>query len=178
MLKQINVRLDKGLDELKHLKWIYSDITVKVPINRKTNKTLIIKDFPHRDIIGTMSHDVEYSAYREFMEFEPYEHFWSPPNLNRRARRLFSGITSSKAFGKEYRRLLRTKKIDDLPIGVYPIMLASDATMVASYGGAKAWPQYMWSGALPGSIRRKGGREASDTIAFFPSVSFEFRTRY
>lgn len=104
------------------------------------------------------------------MEFEGYKFMWSP-GLNRRARRLYSGITSSKAFNKIFGHLRRTKKVGDLPIGVYPIMFASDATMVTQFGSAKAWPMYMWSGGLPGTIRRKGGRDATDVVAFFPSVS-------
>ncbi|KDQ13654.1 hypothetical protein BOTBODRAFT_90697, partial [Botryobasidium botryosum FD-172 SS1] len=86
--------------------------------------------------------------------------------------RIFDEVYTSDCALKEYAKIMALPPEPgcDLERGIFPMMLASDATHPTMFGQAKVWPGYMSHGGISKYHRCKRDSRLMEHIAYFPTL--------
>lgn len=158
-----------------------SDVNFTVPSSLPgvKNESYSVKGLYHRKLT-----DIIRGAFQEsladHMHFSPFALFHRPPN-SEKAERVYGELYTSDTFIEEHDKVtLSTTNIpSDAPPDernlekvVAAIMFFSDATHLASFGNAKAWPIYLGLGNLSKYIRARPSSGSLFHAAYVPSVCY------
>lgn len=99
------------------------------------------------------------------------DHSRSPPPMH-----MFSETYNSDAMNQEYAKLRARPRnpVDALSVkyGILPIVLWSDATLLALFGSAKLWPIYLYIANISKYIRGMPTDVVTQHVAYVPEVSY------
>ncbi|KAI0038496.1 hypothetical protein FA95DRAFT_1505601, partial [Auriscalpium vulgare] len=130
-------------------------------------------------------YDVIKSAYAsersKKYHFTPFEQRWIPDdNYPEVSEGVYSEVYSSEAMRDAHRDInsLPREPDDNLERVVMPMMLWSDATHLASFGSASAWPIYLYFGSESKYARAKPTSQACHHVAYLPSLPADFQTQF
>ncbi|KAG2049202.1 hypothetical protein BDR06DRAFT_1012311 [Suillus hirtellus] len=130
--------------------WIETDVTIDIPMKSRDEgpKTYTIPGFHYRplvEVICAAFADVQASAFHLF----PFKRLWKDP-LDDHEERIFDELYSSDAWLEAQDNLHKLPKEPNCSLEhiIAGLMLFSDATHLANFGTAKAWPLYLYFGNL------------------------------
>ncbi|KAG2003606.1 hypothetical protein CC2G_004198 [Coprinopsis cinerea AmutBmut pab1-1] len=163
--------------------WVTSEVTIDVPLRSKlTNRKTIpytIKDFTYRPLLSVIKDRLSDAKQGEHFHYLPYELRWKPGEEKENVR-VHGELYTSPAFLDEFEKLQQSPKEPgcDLPRYVVGLMFGSDATMLAQFGSAKAWPVYMFYGNDSKYRRCKPSTKLGEHIAFLEKLPDDFKDFY
>jgi hypothetical protein len=99
----------------------------------------------------------------------PFKEFWQP-SADNPAERLYSEIFTSDVMIEAHQVVQRDMPNCTLEKVVIPLLLWSDATLLASIGNASLWPVYLFLGNLSKYVRGKPSSFSAHHIAYSPKV--------
>ncbi len=129
----------------------------------------------HRKLTTTIS-DAFNGPLSHLFHFSPFQLYHKSPITNKEER-IFGELYTSDAFLYEHEEVQRHTLLppNDLECKrekiVAALMFSSDATHLAQFGNAKAWPIYLMLGNLSKYIRAQPNSGAMYHLAYLPSVS-------
>lgn len=154
--------------------WIQADVTIKIPTKSKEDdaKPFSVTGFHFRpliEVIRSAFTDIQANAFH----LSPFKRMWKDP-LDNHEERIFDELYTSDSWldaQDEVQKLPREPgcKLERV---VASLMFFSDATHLANFGTAKAWPLYMYFGNLTKYARAAPKSGACHLVGFLPSVSF------
>jgi hypothetical protein len=153
--------------------WVETSVTINIPTKSREegSKPYSIPGFHYRplvEVIRAAFADVQASAFH----LMPFKRVWKDP-LDGHQERIFDELYSSDAWLQAQDELQRLPKDPScsLECVIAGLMLFSDATHLANFGTAKAWPLYLYFGNLTKYARSLPGSGACHLVGFLPSVS-------
>ena len=89
--------------------------------------------------------------------------------------RLYDELYTSDAWNEAHDALQKQKRDDGCKLErvIAGLMFWSDATHLAQFGSASAWPVYLFFGNQSKYVRTRPGSGACHPVAFIPMVSLE-----
>lgn len=154
--------------------WIQADVTIKIPTKSKEDdaKPFSVTGFHFRpliEVIRSAFTDIQANAFH----LSPFKRMWKDP-LDNHEERIFDELYTSDSWlnaQDEVQKLPREPgcKLERV---IASLMFFSDATHLANFGTAKAWPLYMYFGNLTKYARSAPKSGACHLVGFLPSVSF------
>lgn len=152
--------------------WIESDITIEIPTKSKDDppKSFSIPGFHYRPLVAVIRSafaDIQASAFHLF----PFKRLWKDP-LDDHQERVFEELYTSDSWLEAQEDLQRQPRElgCSLERVIAGLMLFSDATHLATFGTAKAWPIYLYFGNLTKYARSAPTSGACHLVGFLPSV--------
>jgi hypothetical protein len=153
--------------------WIQASVTIKIPTKSKEDdaRSFSVPGFHFRpliEVIRSAFTDVQASAFH----LSPFKRLWKDP-LDNHQERVFDELYTSDSWldaQDDLQKLPREPgcKLERVIAG---LMFFSDATHLANFGTAKAWPLYMYFGNLTKYARSAPKSGACHLVGFLPSVS-------
>jgi hypothetical protein len=154
--------------------WVQTGVTINIPTKAKEDgpQSYTIQGFHYRplvEVIRAAFADVQAGAYHLF----PFKRLWKDP-LDGREERIFDELYSSDAWLEAQDDIQRLPKEPGCSLErvIAGLMFFSDATHLANFGTAKAWPLYMYFGNLTKYARSSPKSGACHLVGFLPSVNF------
>ncbi|KAG2745189.1 hypothetical protein P692DRAFT_201868719 [Suillus brevipes Sb2] len=122
---------------------------------------------PLVEVIRTAFADVQAQAFH----LSPFQRLWKDP-LDGRQERVYDELYTSDAWLEAQDALQRLPKEPGCSLErvIAGLMFFSDATHLANFGTAKAWPLYMYFGNLTKYIRSQPQSGACHLVGFLPSL--------
>lgn len=138
---------------------------------------ILIQSIRHRDLTQMMIDVCENDDLAKSFHYHGFRETWTPPYgdpESAQPERLFGEMYTSDAFLEAERELLSSAPEPgcDLPRAVVSYMIWSDATHLAQFGQASAWPIYVFFGNLSKYTRACPSSGAAQYAAFIPKVWF------
>ncbi len=173
-----NQRLDKALSiSALRSQFIESSVDILVPSGERNTepKKFAVPGFLHRKLTSVIREAFENSLAHMY-HFSPFKLFQKSP-ISDEDERIYGEIFTSDAFFTAAEEVQRHAPVppDDPDCKrekvVAALMFSSDATMLADFGTAKAWPIYLMLGNLSKYIRAQPDSGAMHHLAYIPSVS-------
>lgn len=153
--------------------WVESDVTINIPTKSPEEGSIpyTIHGFHYRplvEVIRTAFADVQARSFH----LSPFKRLWKDP-LDGHQERIFDELYTSDAWLGAQDDLQRLPKEPNCSLErvVAGLMLFSDATHLANFGTAKAWPLYLYFGNLTKYVRSSPQSGACHLVGFLPSVS-------
>ncbi|KAG1776447.1 hypothetical protein EV702DRAFT_1279228 [Suillus placidus] len=126
--------------------WIETNITISIPMKSAVegSKAYTVPGFHYRplvEVIRSAFADVQASAFHLF----PFKQLWKDP-LDGHQERIIDKLYTSNAWLKAQDNVQKLPKEPgcSLECVIAGLMLFSDATHLANFGTAKAWPLYLY----------------------------------
>ena len=173
-----NMRLDKAIShsELKS-QFRESSVDILVPSGSQTTepKTFTVPGLLHRNLTATIV-DAFQGPLAHLLHYSPFKLFHRNA-VTKEEERIHGELYTSDAFLAEHEKLQKYGKLppDQLDCKrekvVAALMYSSDATHLADFGNAKAWPIYLMLGNHSKYIRGMPNSGAMHHLAYIPSVS-------
>ncbi|KAG2739001.1 hypothetical protein P692DRAFT_20704705, partial [Suillus brevipes Sb2] len=152
--------------------WLETDITLEIPTRSKEHSSMSfnIPGFHYRllmAVIRSAFADVQASAYHLF----PFQRIWKDP-LDDHEERVFDELYTSDSWLQAQDDLQRQPREPGCSLErvIAGLMFFSDATHLATFGTAKAWPLYLYFGNLTKYARSAPKSGACHLVGFLPSV--------
>ncbi|KIK32237.1 hypothetical protein CY34DRAFT_47013, partial [Suillus luteus UH-Slu-Lm8-n1] len=152
--------------------WLETDITLEIPTRAggDQSKSFSIPGFHFRPLIAVIRSafaDVQASAFHLL----PFKRLWKDP-LDDHEERVFDELYTSDSWLDAQDDLQRHPREPGCSLErvIAGIMLFSDATHLANFGTAKAWPLYLYFGNLTKYARSAPTSGACHLVGFFPSL--------
>jgi hypothetical protein len=152
--------------------WSETDITLEIPTRSKEDSftSFRIPGFHYRPLVAVIRSafvGVQAGAYHLF----PFQCIWKDP-LDDHQERVFDELYTSDSWLQAQDDLQRQPRepgcsLDRIIAG---LMFFSDATHLATFGTAKAWPLYLYFGNLTKYARSAPKSGACHLVGFLPSV--------
>jgi hypothetical protein len=153
--------------------WIETCVTINIPTKSKEDDPQLytIPGFHYRpltEVIRAAFSDIQAKAFHLL----PFQRFWKDP-LDGHQERIFDEFYTSDAWLEAQDSLQKLPKEPGCSLErvIAGLMLFSDATHLANFGTAKAWPLYMYFGNLTKYARSSPLSGACHLVGFLPSVS-------
>jgi len=153
--------------------WIHTSVTIDIPTKSKEDgpQPYTIPGFHYRplvEVIRTAFADVQARAFHLL----PFQRLWKDP-LDGHQERIYDELYTSDAWLEAQDALQRLPKEPGCSLErvIAGLMFFSDATHLANFGTAKAWPLYMYFGNLTKYARSQPQSGACHIVGFLPSVS-------
>jgi hypothetical protein len=153
--------------------WIESDVTISIPTKSKEEglKAFTIPGFHYRrlvEVIRAAFSDIQAGAFH----LMPFKRLWKDP-LDDRQERIYDELYTSDAWLEAQDNLQKLPKEPGCSLErvIAGLMFFSDATHLANFGTAKAWPLYLYFGNLTKYVRSSPQSGACHLVGFLPSVS-------
>lgn len=154
--------------------WKQANVTITVPSKSKEDEGRLfsVSGFHFRplvEVIRSAFKDIQASAFH----LAPFKCLWKDP-LDNHQERIFDELYTSDSWldtQDEVQKLPREPGCT-LERVVAGLMFFSDATHLASFGTAKAWPLYLYFGNLTKYARAAPKSGACHLVGFLPFVSF------
>lgn len=152
--------------------WIETDVPIEIPSKSKDDQPTLfnIAGFHYRPLVAVIRAafaDIQANTFH----ISPFKRLWKDP-LDNHEERVFDELYTSDAWLEAQDDLQRQPKERGCSLErvVAGLMLFSDATHLANFGTAKAWPLYLYFGNLSKYIRAAPGSGACHLVGFLPSV--------
>jgi hypothetical protein len=152
--------------------WVVMDITIDIPTKSKDNpsKLFTIPGFHYRPLVAVIWSafaDIQASAFHLF----PFKRLWKDP-LDGHQERVFDELYTSDSWLEAQDDLQRQSREPgcSLKCIIAGLMFFSDATHLAAFGTAKAWPLYLYFGNLTKYTCSAPKSGACHLVGFLPSV--------
>jgi hypothetical protein len=153
--------------------WKQASVTIKIPTKSKDDdaRPFSVPGFHFRplvEVIRSAFADIQASAFH----LSPFKRLWKDP-LNNHEERVFDELYTSDSWldAQDQVQKLPREPGCTLERVVASLMFFSDATHLANFGTAKAWPLYMYFGNLTKYARSAPKSGACHLVGFLPSVS-------
>jgi hypothetical protein len=164
---------DEGVDTVNFPDdWIKASVTIDIPTRSKEEgpKAYTIPGFHYRplvEVIRAAFADVQSGAFHLL----PFKRLWKDP-LNDSQERLLDELYTSDAWLEAQDNLQKLPKEPGCSLErvIAGLMFFSDATHLANFGTAKAWPLYLYFGNLTKYTRALPQSGACHLVGFLPSV--------
>jgi hypothetical protein len=152
--------------------WQETDITIEIPTRSKedSSRSFNIPGFHYRPLVAVIRSafaDIQAQAFHLL----PFERIWKDP-LDDHQERIFDELYSSDSWLKAQDDLHMQPREPGCALErvIAGLMFFSDATHLATFGTAKAWPLYLYFGNLTKYARAAPQSGACHLVGFFPSV--------
>ncbi|KAG2737048.1 hypothetical protein P692DRAFT_20884062 [Suillus brevipes Sb2] len=152
--------------------WIETDVTIDIPTkSREEGPTAYtIPGFHYRpllEVIRAAFTDVQAGAFH----LSPFKRLWKDP-LDDKQERIYDELYSSDAWLEAQDDVQKLPKDPGCSLErvIAGLMFFSDATHLANFGTAKAWPLYLYFGNLTKYARTLPQSGACHLVGFFPSL--------
>jgi hypothetical protein len=153
--------------------WIETNITISIPTKSAEEgpKAYTVPGFHYRplvEVIRSAFADVQAGAFHLF----PFKRLWKDP-LDGHQERIIDELYTSDAWLNAQDNVQKLPKEPGCSLErvIAGLMLFSDATHLANFGTAKAWPLYLYFGNLTKYARSMPQSGACHLVGFLPSVS-------
>jgi len=153
--------------------WQETDITLDIPTKSTDEpRTFNVRGFHYRPLVGVIRSafaDIQANAFHLL----PFKRLWKDP-LDDHQERVFDELYTSDSWLKAQDDLQRQPKEPGCTLErvIAGLMFFSDATHLANFGTAKAWPLYLYFGNLTKYARSAPKSGACHLVGFLPSVSY------
>jgi hypothetical protein len=153
--------------------WQETDITLDIPSKSADEpRSFNVRGFHYRPLVGVIRSafaDVQANAFHLL----PFKRLWKDP-LDDHQERVFDELYTSDSWLKAQDDLQRQPKETGCALErvIAGLMFFSDATHLANFGTAKAWPLYLYFGNLTKYARSAPQSGACHLVGFLPSVSY------
>lgn len=129
-----------------------------------------VYDIHHRSLCHIIRKSATENLAAHDYHHHGYEETWTPPYPGLSSECVFGEVWTSDAFLQAERDLLSSppEGACTLPRAIWPVMVWSDATHLAQFGQAKAWPIYVYDGGQ--SKYTRCGSGAAHHLAYIPPV--------
>ena len=173
-----NNRLDNSLAKSSfHQQFTESAVDILVPSGAVgvSPKIFSVPGLLHRKLT-TVIIEAFSSPLSHLFHFSPFKLYYKSP-ITKKEERVFGEIYTSDAFLYEHEEVQRHSLLPPNEPDckrekiVAALMFSSDATHLAQFGNAKAWPIYLMLGNLSKYIRAQPNSGAMYHLAYIPSVS-------
>ncbi|KAG2051626.1 hypothetical protein BDR06DRAFT_889558, partial [Suillus hirtellus] len=152
--------------------WTHATVAIKIPTKSKEDdgRLFSVPGFHFRplvDVIRSAFVDIQASAFH----LSPFKRLWKDP-LDGHEERIFDELYTSDSWldvQDELQKLPREPRCA-LERVIAGLMFFSDATHLANFGTAKAWPLYMYFGNLTKYARSAPKSGACHLVGFLPSL--------
>lgn len=158
--------------------WVETTVTINIPTKSKeeASKAYTVAGFHFRpliDVIRAAFADIQGGAFHLF----PFKRLWRDP-LDDHQERIYDELYTSDAWLEAQDNLQKLPKEPGCSLErvIAGLMFFSDATHLANFGTAKAWPLYLYFGNLSKYTRSLPQSGACHLVGFFPTVSANYRT--
>jgi hypothetical protein len=152
--------------------WVETDINIDIPTKLKDDpsETFTIPGFHYRPLVAVIRSafaDIQAHAFHLF----PFKRVWKDP-LDNHEERIFDELYTSDSWLQAQDDLQRQAKEPGCSLErvIAGLMFFSDATHLANFGTAKAWPLYLYFGNLSKYARSSPTSGACHLVGFLPSV--------
>jgi hypothetical protein len=152
--------------------WVKTDVTLDIPTKLKDDQpqSFNVPGFHFRPLVAVIRSafaDIQSNAFHIF----PFRRLWKDP-LDNHEERVFDELYTSDSWLEAQDDLQRRQKEPGCSLErvIAGLMFFSDATHLANFGTAKAWPLYLYFGNLSKYARSSPTSGACHLVAFFPSV--------
>jgi hypothetical protein len=153
--------------------WVESDVTINIPTKSPEGGSVpyTIQGFHYRplvEVIRAAFADIQACSFH----LSPFKRLWKDP-LDGHQERIFDELYTSDAWLGAQDDLQKLPKEPNCSLErvVAGLMFFSDATHLANFGTAKAWPLYLYFGNLTKYVRSLPQSGACHLVGFLPSVS-------
>ncbi|KIK36572.1 hypothetical protein CY34DRAFT_94132 [Suillus luteus UH-Slu-Lm8-n1] len=152
--------------------WIETSVTIDIPIRSKEEgpRPYTIHGFHYRpllEVVRAAFADAQAAAFHLF----PFKHIWKDP-LDGHEERVYDELYTSDAWLEAQDSLHKLPKEFGCSLErvIAGFMLFSDATHLASFGTAKAWPLYVYFGNLTKYVCSSPTSGSCHLVGFLPSL--------
>ncbi|KIK92915.1 hypothetical protein PAXRUDRAFT_790802 [Paxillus rubicundulus Ve08.2h10] len=154
--------------------WKVRSVEIEVPTRTKavtgSSNTFLIPGFHYRslvEVIRSAFSDVQAKAFHLW----PFEQIWNDP-ITGASQRVFGELYTSDSWINAHAALQKQPPEPgcNLERVIVGLMFFSDATHLATFGNAKAWPLYLYFGNLSKYARAMPNSGACHIVGFFPSL--------
>jgi hypothetical protein len=154
--------------------WMQASVTIQIPTKSREDEArpFSVSGFHFRplvEVIRSAFTDIQASAFH----LSPFKRLWKDP-LDNHQERIYDELYTSDSWldAQDEVQMLPREPGCTLERVVAGLMFFSDATHLANFGTAKAWPLYMYFGNLTKYARSAPKSGACHLVGFLPSVSF------
>lgn len=153
--------------------WVQTDVTISIPTKSKDDgpQRYTIPGFHFRPLLEVIRAAFADAQARAFHLF-PFQRLWKDP-LDGHQERIYDEMYTSDAWLEAQDSIQRLPKEPGCSLErvIAGLMFFSDATHLANFGTAKAWPLYLYFGNLTKYARSSPQSGACHLVGFLPSVS-------
>jgi hypothetical protein len=152
--------------------WLETDVILDIPTKSMDDpsRPFRVPGFHYRPLVGVIRSafaDVQANAFHLL----PFKRLWKDP-LDDHQERVFDELYTSDSWLEAQDDLQRLPKEPGCSLErvIAGLMFFSDATHLATFGTAKAWPLYLYFGNLTKYARAAPKSGACHLVGFLPSV--------
>jgi hypothetical protein len=152
--------------------WLEMDVTLEIPTRSKedSSTSFHIPGFHYRPLVAVICSafaDIQANAFHLF----PFRHIWKDP-LDNHQEHVFDELYTSNSWLEAQDDLQRQPREPGCSLErvIAGLMFFSDATHLATFGTAKAWPLYLYFGNLTKYARSAPKSGACHLVGFLPSI--------
>jgi hypothetical protein len=152
--------------------WLETDITLDIPTKSKDDPSMSfsIPGFHYRPLVAVIRSafaDIQANAFHLL----PFKRLWKDP-LDGHQERVFDELYTSDSWLEAQDELQKQPREPGCSLErvIAGLMFFSDATHLAMFGTAKAWPLYLYFGNLTKYARAAPKSGACHLVGFLPSV--------
>jgi hypothetical protein len=152
--------------------WVETDVTIDIPTKSKDDQpqSFSVQGFHFRPLVAVIRSafaDIQANAFHLF----PFKRLWKD-SLDNHEERVFDELYTSDSWLEAQDDLQRQPKEPGCSLErvIAGLMFFSDATHLANFGTAKAWPLYLYFGNLSKYVRSSPTSGACHLVGFLPSV--------
>jgi hypothetical protein len=153
--------------------WIETSVTINIPTKSKEDapRPYTISGFHYRPLIEVIRAAFADAQARAF-HLSPFKRLWKDP-VDGHEERIYDELYTSDAWLEAQDDLQKLPKVSGCTLErvVAGLMFFSDATHLANFGTAKAWPLYVYFGNLTKYLRSSPTSGSCHLVGFLPSVS-------
>lgn len=159
--------------------WQTTTVTIDVPTRDRcpqgpgNGKPFSISGFRYCSLTGVIR-TVFCEAASKWFHLTPFKRVWKSP-VTGKEQRLYDELYSSDAWNAEHDKLQKQTRSDGCKLEkvITGLMFWLDATQLAQFGHAKAWPIYMFFGNQSKYRRASPNTGPCHPVAFIPSVRIQ-----
>ncbi|KAG0698052.1 hypothetical protein DFH29DRAFT_1003197 [Suillus ampliporus] len=153
--------------------WIETDVTIKVPswkVDASGGHLFKVPGFHYRPLVSAIREAFSDAQAKAF-HLWPFRRLWTDPN-DGNMYRVYDELYTSDAWIQAHDDLQKQPKEPDCALEqvIAGLMFSSDATQLANFGNASAWPLYLFFGNLSKYAHAKPDSGACHLIGFLPSL--------
>jgi hypothetical protein len=133
-----------------------------------------VHDVRTRSLLHTMLETIQDNRNSSVLHWYGRKDVWQPPYPDAPPERVWGELYTSNAFLDAERDLINANHDSSHPCVIAAFMLWSDATHLAQFGQAKAWPIYAYFGNQSKYTRCKPSTHSAQVVGYVPPVSNGF----
>ncbi|KAG8952082.1 hypothetical protein FRC03_012273 [Tulasnella sp. 419] len=161
--------------------WIQQNVEILVPLGKGSDeafKTFTVEGLHYRKLYDVVKSSLEDESILRRFHFQPFKQYWQPHGSGSQIyERIYDEIYTSDAMIAEHEKLQRSDREPGCTRErvIVGMLFASDATQLATFGQAKAWPLYLFYGNHSKYERCMPTANLTEHVAFFPSLPDEIQ---